>query len=144
MDKHKLILILGVAALALSIAGTQWYSTRGVPDGDQVIEMVAADFRFTPHEVRVRAGSKVTLKVRATDDKHGISFKLIATGQPEGSPSGLRFLTPLPKSTPDWVLEKGQEQTIEFVAERRGHYEFACSVFCGMGHNEMLGRIIVQ
>lgn len=139
MKKPGLILLLGALALVFSIAATRWF-TSPARKGEVAIEMLAEDFRFKPHEIRVKTGARVTLRIRATDDKHGIAFKLVPEGQPEGSAPGLQFST----ANPDWILEKGQEQTIRFTALRPGRYEFACSVFCGMGHNEMLGRIVVE
>ena len=139
MSKEKSIQIIAALVLVVSIAATRWFASSTQKDGELLVEMVAEDSRFKPAEIRVQAGTRVILKVRAMDDKHGIAFKLIAEGKPEGSPAGLRFNQPVP----DWVLEQGKETTIEFVAVLPGRYEFACSVFCGMGHNQMLGRVIV-
>ncbi len=141
MDRKKKIILIAVfVPLLLALSQGLWFRRSELHEGNPVIEMTAENFKFTPAEIRVRAGARVTLKVRALDDKHGIAFKLLAEGQPEGSAPGLRFATP----APDWTLKKGEEKVIEFVAERPGRYEFACSVFCGMGHNAMLGRIIVE
>lgn len=140
MNRRNVILIALLAGTLGALALAFFGSRSGAPDGDQVIAMTAENFKFTPSEVRVKAGRKLTLKVTSIDDKHGIAFTLIPEGQPEGSSAGLQFS----KSPPDWVLEKGKEVTIEFTALRPGRYEFACSVFCGMGHNGMLGRVIVE
>lgn len=140
MNRRNAILIVSLAGTLAALSWAFLGARKGTPDGDQVIAMTAENFKFTPPEVRVKAGRKLTLKVTSIDDKHGIAFKLIPEGQPEGSPAGLQF----GKTPPDWVLEKGKEVTIEFTALRPGRYEFACSVFCGMGHNGMLGRVIVE
>ena len=140
MDRRRKIILLAVILLVLAAITQRRFASKPVPEGEFHLEMTAENFKFTPREIRVKAGTKVTLKVRALDDKHGIAFKLVAAGMPEGTPPGLRFQT----LAPDWVLEKGQEKVIEFTAERPGRYEFACSVFCGMGHDGMLGRIIVE
>ena len=139
MSREKSILIIAALLLIGSIAATRWFSSSE-KEGELVVEIVAEEFQFKPAEIRVRAGTRVILKVRAIDKKHGIAFKVIPIGKPEGSPAGLQFFQP----EPDWVLAKGKETTIEFVAVLPGRYEFACSVFCGMGHNGMLGRIVVE
>jgi len=137
--RKKIILVAVILPVLLAIAQGRFFS-RPVPSGEYRAEVNAENFKFTPALIRVKTGTKVTLTVRALDDKHGIAFKLVAEGQAEGSPPGLRFATP----TPDWILEKGRDNIIEFTAERPGTYEFSCSVFCGMGHNGMLGRVIVE
>lgn len=139
MSKEKSILIFAALVLVVSIAATRWFARSAQKEGELVVEMVAEEFQFKPAEIRVKAGTRVILKVRAIGHKHGIAFKLVAEGKPESSPAGLRFNRP----DPDWVLEKGKETTIEFDALLPGRYEFACSVFCGMGHNGMLGRVVV-
>lgn len=140
MSKEKTILIVAALVLVVSVAATRWFASSAQKEGEMVVEMVAEDFRFKPAEIRVKGGTRVILKIRATDDKHGIAFKLVAEGKPEAGPAGLRFNHPVP----DWVLEQGKEKTIEFVAVLPGRYEFACSVFCGMGHDGMRGRVVVE
>ncbi len=141
MTRARLIFILaGVALLAGIIASRWWAPSGSLYTGEGVIEMTAENFKFTPRVIRVKEGTRVRIHIRSLDDDHGIAFKIVPAGQPEDSPPGLRFAT----SHPDWILKKGTGQNIEFVAERRGTYEFSCSVFCGMGHNGMLGRILVE
>ncbi len=137
--RNKLIAIL-LVPIFLILAKGLLNRRDAVQDGNPVIEMTAENFKFTPREIRVKAGAHVTIKLTSLDDKHGIAFKVVPEGQPEGSPPGLRFDTP----KPDWPLQRGKEKVIQFVAERPGTYEFSCSVFCGMGHNGMLGRVIVE
>jgi len=140
MDLRKKIILVAVMLLILFRVALTMFRSPALPEGEYLVEMTAENFKFTPNEIRVKVGTKVTVKVRSLEDKHGIAFKLIAEGQKEGSPPGLLFQAP----TPDWVLRKGEEKVIQFTAERPGTYEFSCSVFCGMGHNGMLGRVIVE
>ena len=57
-----------------------------------------------------------------------------------GAAPGLLFAS----QQKSWKLKKDREQVIEFVAERLGIYRFKCSVFCGLGHRRMKGRLIVE
>lgn len=140
MNRRKQLIAIVMVPVFLILARGMLNRRAAVLEGNPVIEITAENFKFTPREIRVQAGARVTLRVRALDDKHGIAFKVTAEGQPEGSAPGLRFAA----AKPDWPLERGKETVIEFVAERPGTYEFACSVFCGMGHNGMLGRVFVE
>ena len=106
----------------------------------KVIEMTAKKHDYTPGEIRVKKGTRVQLKVRATDRTHGIRFVLVPEGTPANDPPGLRFS----EAQDNWKLEKNQERVIEFVAERAGTYPFKCSVFCGFGHVGMKGKLVVE
>jgi len=41
-------------------------------------------------------------------------------------------------------LPKEQAVQVEFVAAQPGTYAFKCSDFCGMGHRDMKGQIVVE
>jgi cytochrome c oxidase subunit 2 len=139
LDNRKLMGLLG-AVLAAGAAAIYWAQREpGALSGNVEITMTAKNFQFEPREIRLVAGAHVRLRVRSLDDAHGIAFKVVPIGQPEGSPAGLLFST----HKPDWELQPGVEQVIDFTAEKPGRYSFACSVFCGMGHNGMVGRIVV-
>ena len=89
----------------------------------QTIDMTAEHFHFTPEVVNVKAGTLVTLKVKAIDGTHG--FSLGAFGIDER-------------------LEENQTKIIEFYAGTKGEYGFKCSHFCGIGHLGMTGKILVE
>lgn len=38
----------------------------------------------------------------------------------------------------------GEENAVEFVADKSGTFPFYCNVFCGGGHKEMQGKLIVK
>lgn len=106
----------------------------------QVVEMTAKKYAYSPDEIRVKMGTRVQLKIRATDRTHGFKIRLYPEGAPEKGEPGLRMAD----NKNNFKLEENQERTIEFVAERPGVYIFRCSVFCGMGHRGMSGKIIVE
>ncbi|MGH9454903.1 MAG: cupredoxin domain-containing protein, partial [Terriglobia bacterium] len=41
-------------------------------------------------------------------------------------------------------LPKAKPVTVEFTASKPGTFKFNCSVFCGMGHHRMKGKLIVE
>ncbi len=132
---------LGLVA-GLSVTGRQKPApASGATAGaGQVIEITAVKFDFSPAVVRVKRGPRVTLRVTATDRRHGIEIHPYAEGADKKGPPGLRF----PGARTEWNLGKDATQVIEFVAERPGRYKIECSVFCGLRHNEMEGWIIVE
>ena len=106
----------------------------------QVVAMTAKKYEYSPDEIRVKKGTRVQLKIRATDRTHGFKIRLYPEGMPEKGEPGLRMAD----NQNNFKLEENQERTIDFVAERPGTYVFRCSVFCGMGHRGMSGKIIVE
>ncbi|WP_317201504.1 cytochrome c oxidase subunit II [Janthinobacterium sp.] len=92
-------------------------------DKEKVIKIVAQRFKYTPNEIVLKTGPPVVLEITALDFMHG--FKVpdlnLRVDLPPGKPTRLR-LTP----------------------EKAGVYDFLCDNFCGSGHEEMNGRIIVR
>jgi len=42
------------------------------------------------------------------------------------------------------TLPAGETKTISFIADQVGEFNFFCSVFCGSGHSDMRGKLIVN
>ena len=85
--------------------------------------MVARQWDFEPSTITVNEGDTVLLHIQSIDVGHG--FGLSAFGINEYLPSG-------------------QTVDVEFVADQKGTFTFACSVSCGSGHNGMNGQLIVE
>lgn len=85
--------------------------------------MTAKRFSFDPSTITVNKGDRVVLHVTSTDVEHGFSL-----------------------ATYDIVetLPAGQTKTITFTADKAGEFNFFCSVFCGSGHADMRGKLIVN
>jgi len=131
------ILLAGVLAVSVALrAGAQAKMEEPV----QVVEMTAKKYAYSPEEIRVKKGTRVQLKIRATDRTHGFKIRLYPEGTPEKGEPGLQ----MKDNQNEFKLEQNQERIIEFVAERPGTYIFRCSVFCGMGHRGMNGKVIVE
>jgi cytochrome c oxidase subunit II len=105
-----------VLALALAVAASAAEEPR-------VIKVTAKKFEFTPAEIHVKRGEHVVLELTSLDRKHG--FKL-----PE---LGIRTEVPA-----------GGTVRVELTAEKPGRFAFACDVFCGDGHEDMTGTVIVD
>jgi plastocyanin len=114
---HRLICRL-LAVLAGSVGLVQ-----GEPAPVKTFELIAARFAFTPDRIEVQQGDHVIVRLHSADVEHGFALKElgVATIVPAG----------------------GETVSVEFVASRAGTFEFACSSYCGKGHHEMTGMLVV-
>jgi cytochrome c oxidase subunit II len=89
----------------------------------RVIEIVAKRFAFVPSRIEVTEGETVRLVVRSADGMHGLEIKKFKVSE---------------------EIPRGSEPVIiEFTANATGEFEITCSAFCGKGHEDMRGRIVV-
>ncbi len=107
---------LAFVVLALAAA------VRGSGAEPRVIRIVAKRFSYTPSTITLKKGEPVVLELTSEDRVHG--FKLPAFGiRTDVRPKEIARV-PL---TPD----------------KTGTFTFACDVFCGDGHDDMSGTLIV-
>ena len=88
----------------------------------QFIRLKAHMFTFAPDEIVVKKGVPVTLELMSIDRIHGFNlpdFHIRTTIEP-------------------WV-----STTISFTPDKVGRFIFACDHFCGDGHDDMSGVIVV-
>jgi len=105
-----------------------------------VIELTAKKYEYSISPAHVRLGTKVQLKITATDHDHGFKIANVQDGSEPNSKSGLVFASP----QECWQLKKGETTTIEFYAQAPGTYTFKCCHTCGLGHRGMKGQIVVD
>ena len=118
--KRTMILML-VMTTAFGVLAYTTYS-RPPADDVKVIKITAKKFDFTPSELTVKKGVPVVLELTSTDRVHGFSlpdFKLTAR------------------------IEPGKVTRVTFTPDRTGEFTFSCNIFCGSGHEDMAGRLIV-
>ena len=84
---------------------------------------MARRFAFEPAEIQVAVGERVRLLVRTADGLHGIEIKKfkVAKEIPRGN----------------------KPVTMEFTADEAGRFPILCSEFCGDGHDDMKGMLVV-
>ena len=114
----------GVAAAFLVYAGVAAAPAAPTRQTEpRVIEIVAKRFAFIPSRIEVTEGETVRLVVRSADGMHGLQIKKFKVSEevPRGS----------------------EPVTIEFTATAVGEFEIACAAFCGKGHEEMRGKLVV-
>jgi len=82
----------------------------------------ARKFEFTPSEIAVRTGRRVTFVLSSADFAHGFNMPDFGVRQ-----------DPIP----------GRTIEVTITPARAGRYHFLCDNFCGDGHDRMLGILVV-
>ncbi len=118
--KRIMILVLAIT----TGLGVLAYPTHSAPRADdvKVIRITAKKFDFTPSEITVKKGVPVALELASSDRVHGFSlpdFKLTAK------------------------IEPGKVTRVVFTPDKTGEFTFSCNIFCGSGHEDMAGSLIV-
>jgi cytochrome c oxidase subunit 2 len=127
--------LLGLAIfLSLSV------SVRAQVQAAKVIELTAKKYEYSSSPVHVKSGTKVQLKITATDHDHGFKIAAVPDGAVPNGADGLIFSS----AQECWQLKKGETTTIEFLAQTPGTYTFKCCHTCGLGHRGMKGQIVVD
>ena len=96
---------------------------RKIAEGAYEAYYVARVFSFTPAEIRVPVGSRVTFYVTSTDVEHGFSI-------PE---TGVNTMV-----TPGWV------SSVAHTFKQRGTFLLVCNEYCGAGHHMMAAKVTVE
>jgi cytochrome c oxidase subunit 2 len=145
MKSQMLLSLLIAATLSLTSSAIARHAnlSLGATEGVQVIDVTAKKYEFNPSPIRVKQGTRVRLKITATDHAHGFRIREL----PEGADTtdtkgkgGLVFSSPQDCQR----IEKGQTATIEFVAQTPGTYPFRCCTRCGWHHRAMKGQLMVE
>ena len=119
MRKSLMIALVAYAAAGL-VVGT--VNTGSGAPRDKVIKLTAKKFEYSPSEITVKKGEPVVIEVSSQDVKHGFTLPDF----------GIRTdITP------------GSVNRISFTPDKAGRFAFACDVFCGVGHEDMSGTLIV-
>jgi cytochrome c oxidase subunit 2 len=93
------------------------------PPDERVISVVAKRFVFSPSEIVLKKGQPVRFELTTVDFGHG--FKI----------PDLDFRA-------DFIPDK--VNVVRLVPQKTGKFDFLCDNFCGSGHEEMDGRMIVE
>lgn len=112
-------LVAGIAAAASSVQRPQAAQSTE----PRVIEIIARRYVFEPAQIDVTEGERVRILVTSGDGLHGFEIKKFKVSKeiPRGS----------------------DPVAIEFTATEAGSFPILCSVFCGDGHNDMKGTLVV-
>jgi cytochrome c oxidase subunit 2 len=92
-------------------------------DEPRTFEIVVKRFGFEPSRIEVTQGERVKLLVKSADGVHGAQIKKFKVNKK--------------------VPRGGEPVTIEFVASAAGEFPILCSEYCGDGHEDMKGMLVV-
>lgn len=114
-------LACGFGAL-LTLAAIDARGVKEIAAKERIIAIEARKFVYTPNEITVKKDETVVLAFTAVDFIHG-------------------FFIPDMNIRAD--LKPGQVTEVRLTPGKAGEYAFLCDNFCGSGHEEMNGKIIV-
>lgn len=100
-----------------------WLAAFAVQGQEKVIAVTAEKFKFTPAVIELKLGEPVMLELTTLDRKHGFQ---------------------VPDLNIDENIEPGKVTRVRVVPTKAGTFSFHCDVFCGSGHEEMAGEIVVK
>jgi heme/copper-type cytochrome/quinol oxidase subunit 2 len=109
------------AALAVAFAPLPSDSTLAAA-ASRTFRVEASRYAYSPAELHVNPGDRVTIELVSTDVVHGLYV--------DGYDASVE-------------ADPGQPATLTFVADRPGSFRFRCSVTCGALHPFMIGRLTV-
>lgn len=119
--KRVAIVVLFLTALCAFLP--RYLAAQTPSAGAEVIHVTAKKYAFIPATITVKRGERVQLIITALDREHGFKLAAFHINQ---------------------KLAKGMPTTVEFTADKAGTFPFECSVFCGLGHRHMKGKLIVE
>ena len=111
-----------LAVLLGIVAAGGYFVAQSAQPHERVIKVTARRFTYDPPEITVKKGEPVILEFRTADVFMG-------------------FNLPDFKTRADIV--PGKTTRLRLVPDKTGSFVFLCDVFCGIGHEEMSGKLSV-
>lgn len=122
MKKWMLALCLVIISVLVMGACGKSSESDGKANGTGEVKeftIDATNFEFDIKEMKVNKGDTVKVTLKNSEGFHAVKFA-------------------------GYNKEVEGDKTITFVADKTGEFEYSCSIFCGVGHDDMLGKLIVQ
>ena len=115
--RRSMLAAAGAAGLG-SLAGFAAFASE-----PRVIPVVAKKFVYVPDRIEVKRGETVVLQLTAPEVPMGFN---------------------LPDLNLRTDVVPGQVASVRFTADKVGSFTFLCDVFCGTGHEDMSGTLVVS
>lgn len=102
----------------------------GQPDGSvkipagETVYIQAQQFSFIPAVIHLQRGAAYNLSFHATDVMHGVSLVM--------------------QGSLNTVLMPGATVDVSIRAAESGEVRMLCTEYCGLGHDQMVGRIFID
>jgi cytochrome c oxidase subunit 2 len=120
--KKRLLIAGALLVSATIISGLGLYGRANALPAEREIHITAKKFDFTPSTITLKKGEPVVLVLSSQDRKHGFNLRTF----------GIRA-----------DVNPGATTTIRFTPNKAGKFTFSCDIFCGEGHEDMTGTIVV-
>ena len=122
MSRKKRFLITGTLLASALLSGLVLYIRANAVPAERVIRITAKKFEFSPDSITLKKGEPVVFEISSEDRKHGFSLHAF----------GVRS-----------DVLPGKVSSIRFTPDKTGKFTFSCDVFCGEGHEDMTGTLVV-
>jgi cytochrome c oxidase subunit 2 len=123
MHRKKRALIGGALVISATIiSGLALYVRAHAHSAEREIHITAQKFAFTPDTITLKVGEPVVLVLSSQDRAHGFNLRAF----------GIRA-----------DVKPGATARIRFIPNKTGRFTFSCDVFCGEGHEDMTGTVVV-
>lgn len=111
----KRLFIITLITLTIGVAAAGVRAHAQEPEA-RIVTISAKRFEFTPSQITLKRGERVTLRISAEDRDHGLYQKDL-------------------KMALDLKPERAAE--FSFLPEKAGRFVAICDHFCGSGHGNM-------
>lgn len=120
----RLAIVILIAIAATALAGFLLAQRAPIEETNAVtIDITAKQWEYEPKEIRVKEGQTIILKMKSVDVPHGFAIEEYRVNV---------FLPP------------GEVMEVKFTADKAGEFLYFCNVFCGTGHPNHKGKLIVE
>lgn len=110
------------ALLTVLVSAVTSADTPTPASQEQVVKISAKRFEYSPSVIKVKVNTPVVLELTTLDRLHGFA---------------------IPDLKIEAEIKPGEVTRVRFVPQKTGTFAFHCNVFCGSGHEDMAGELIV-
>ena len=123
INLKKRVLITATLVVGALLSGLVIYTRANAVQAERIIHITARKFDFSPDSITLKKGEPVVFEISSADREHGFNLRAF----------GVRA-----------NVSPGKVATIRFTPDKTGKFTFSCDVFCGDGHEDMSGTVIVN
>ena len=123
INLKKRVLITSTLVVTAVLSGLVIYTRANAVQAERVIHITARKFDFSPDSITLKKGEPVVFEISSADREHGFNLRAF----------GVRA-----------NVSPGKVTSIRFTPDKTGKFTFSCDVFCGDGHEEMSGTVVVN
>ncbi|MBI5398346.1 cupredoxin domain-containing protein [Candidatus Woesearchaeota archaeon] len=99
------------------------HASEPVVEQIKKFNIIAKQWAWVPDTITVNLGDEVELNITSQDVPHGFYLPDFGVSQ---------------------HLGRGESATVKFTADKAGTFGFSCNVYCGAGHGDMVGKLVVN